>query len=117
MADTLACDEILERSTSSFVGKRKRDEATAHLINERRANAALAVELADKAIDALVALEAMEAAFAGSGETEEEAEPNESLFAERDERHFLQDAQRVAIDIRERALDYVGERPPNSPNC
>jgi galactokinase len=114
MADTLACDEIPERSTSSFVGKRKRDEATAHLINERRANAALAVELADKAIDALVALEAMEAAFAVSGE---EAEPNESLFAERDERHFLQDAQRVAINIRERALDYVGERPPNSPNC
>ena len=109
MADVLACDEILERSTSNY-GKRKRGEEdpTSRLIVERRANAALAAELAAKALDALVALDALEEEFQGDGD-------DDALFVDREERHFLQDAQRVANDIRERALDYVGERPPNSP--
>ena len=104
MADVLGCDEILEPSTTH--GKRKRDEenATSRLITERRANAALAAELAAKALDALVALDALEEEFQGDDD-------DDALFVDREERHFLQDAQRVANDIRERALDYVSERP------
>ena len=74
------------------------------LLAERRAKAEVAVELANKAIDALVDLEAM---MESEVSDDEDAYP---LFAERGERDFLLDAQRVAIDIRLRAIDYVG--PP-----
>jgi hypothetical protein len=130
----LTCDEILHppppdthsgtaaRATEKMKRKREDEEdpsdeadATARLIAERRAKAPQAVELANRALDALIDLETMMAP--NDAEEEDDDGAPAALFAEREERHFLLDAQRVVIDIRERALDYMGERPPNSPNC
>ena len=119
----LTCDEVLihpsatEPSNEKAPMKKRKhtdeyDDDTAivaRLIVERRDKAAHTVELANRAIDALVDLEAM---MDSEVSEDEDAHP---LFAEREERDYLLDAQRVAIDIRMRALEYVGGRPPNSP--
>ena len=102
---SLLCDEVLVAPPEAGRRKRSADEEDAHLLAQRRAKAARVAALTLTALDALAELEEMESELHEDRSDDDEEDGH--LFAEREERDFLMDAQNVMMDVRERALEYV----------